>query len=109
VKRDIPTAPVAAGSLVAGYLVARESGVRPLGGGVLAPAGGWCTREWSRRSGAPRAGALLGVYAAAFAGTHPLAKRIGAWPAVFAGAAVSGAAAWVLCDRSGVRRQQRGA
>jgi hypothetical protein len=49
------------------------------------------------------------VYAAAFAGTHPLAKRIGAWPAVFAGAAVSGAAAWVLCDRSGVRRQQRGA
>ena len=30
------TAPVAAGSLVTGYLVARESGARPLGGAVLA-------------------------------------------------------------------------
>jgi hypothetical protein len=107
VKRDIPTAPVAAGSLVAGYLVARESGVRPLGGGVLAAAGGWCAREWSRRSGAPRAGALLGVYAAAFAGSHPLAKRIGPWRAVFAAAGVSGAAAWALCDRAGARRRER--
>lgn len=105
-KREMPTAPVAAGSLVAGYLVARESGVRPLGGGVLAAAGGWCAREWSRRSGTGRAGALLGVYAAAFAGSHPLAKRIGAWPAVFAGAAVSGAAAWVLSDRAPARRRE---
>jgi hypothetical protein len=100
VKREVPTAPVAAGSLVAGYLVARKSGVRPLGGGVLAPAGGWCAREWTRRRGAGRAGALLGVYTAAFAGSHPLAKRIGPWPAVFASAAISGAAAWALCDRA---------
>jgi len=104
VKRELPTAPVAAGSLVAGYLVARESGVRPLGGGVLAAAGGWCAREWTRRSGAPRAGALLGVYAAAFVGSHPLAKRIGAWPAVFAAAGASGAAAWVFSDRAVARR-----
>jgi hypothetical protein len=103
VRRDIPTAPVAAGSLVAGYLVARESGVRPLGGGVLAAAGGWCAREWTRRSGARRASALLGVYTAAFAASHPLAKRIGPWPAVVAGAAISGAAAWVLCDRAADR------
>jgi hypothetical protein len=108
VKRELPTAPVAAGSLVAGYLVARESGVRPLGGGVLAAAGGWCAREWARRSGAPRAGALLGVYAAAFAGSHPLARRIGAWPAVFATAAASGAAAWALSDRGAARRSGGG-
>lgn len=107
-KREIPTAPVAAGSLVAGYLVARESGVRPLGGAVLAAAGGWCAREWSRRSGAPRAGALLGVYTAAFAGSHPLAKRLGAWPAVFAAAGLSGAAAWALSDRRGAQRRARG-
>jgi hypothetical protein len=100
VSRRLPTAPIAAGSLVVGYLVARKSGVRPLGGGVLAAAGGWCAREWTRRSGAPRAGALLGVYAAAFAGSHPLAKRIGAWPAVFTSAAASGAASWVLSDRA---------
>jgi hypothetical protein len=104
VKRELPTAPVAAGSLVAGYLVASKSGVRPLGGGVLAAAGGWCTREWTRRSGATRAGALLGVYAAAFAGSHPLARRIGAWPAVFAAAAASGAAAWAFSDRAAARR-----
>jgi hypothetical protein len=42
---------------------------------------------------------LLGIYAAAFAGSHPLAKRIGAWPAVLAAAAASGAASWVLADR----------
>jgi hypothetical protein len=107
VKRDLPTAPVAAGSLVVGYLVARESGVRPLGGGVLAAAGGWCAREWMRRRGVRRAGALLGVYTAAFAGSHPLAKRIGPWPAVFSGAAISGAAAWALCDRKGARGSGR--
>jgi len=95
---------MAAGSLVAGYLVARESGVRPLGGVVLAAAGGWCTREWTRRSGAPRAGALLGVYLAAFAGSHPLAKKIGAWPSVFTVAAASGAAAWAFSDRAAARR-----
>jgi hypothetical protein len=107
VRRDIPTAPVAAASLVAGYLVARESGVRPLGGGVLAAAGGWCAREWTRRRGPRRASALLGVYTAAFAASHPLAKRIGPWPAVFAGAAISGAAAWALCDRAAASVRDR--
>jgi hypothetical protein len=95
----VPTAPVAAGSLVAGYLVARETGVRPLGGGVLAAAGAWCTRSWSRSAGRGTAAALLGVYGAAFVGSHPLATRIGAWPAVLAAAAASGGAAWALADR----------
>jgi hypothetical protein len=95
----VPTAPVAAGSLVAGYLVARETGVRPLGGGVLAAAGAWCARAWSRTAGPGTAAALLGVYGAAFAGSHPLAKRIGAWPAVLVAAAASGGASWALADR----------
>ena len=96
---DFPTAPVAAGSLVAGYLVARETGVRPLGGAVLAGAGAWCTREWNRRSGPATAAALLGVYLGGFVGSHPLAKRIGAWPSVFAVAALSAGASWALADR----------
>lgn len=96
-----PTAPVASGSLILGYLVARETGVRPLGGVVLAAAGTWCTREWVRRAGPGAAAALLGIYTAGFAGSHPLAKRIGAWPAVFTSAAVSGASSWVLADRKG--------
>ena len=40
------------------------------------------------------------VYAAAFVGSHRLAKRIGAWPSVLAVAAASAGASWVLADRS---------
>ena len=96
---DLPTAPVAAGSLLVGYVVARESGVRPLGGAVLAAAGAWCARAWSRRAGPATATALLGIYAAGFVGSHPLAKRVGAWPAVLGAAATAGAASWLLVDR----------
>jgi hypothetical protein len=96
----LPTAPIAAGSLVLGYVVARETGIRPLGGAVLAAAGAWCTRAWARRAGPGTATALLGIYAAGFAGSHPLAKRIGAWPAVLTVATVSGAASWALADRA---------
>jgi hypothetical protein len=97
----LPTAPVAAGSLVGGYLVARETGVRPLGGAVLSVAGAWMTREWARRAGKPAAGALLATYLAGFGASHPLAKRIGPWPSVLAVAGVSAAASWALADRRG--------
>ena len=102
---DLPTAPVAAGSLVVGYVVARESGVRPLGGAVLAAAGAWCARAWSQRAGPATATALVGIYAAGFAGSHPLAKRVGAWPAVLGAAATAGAASWLLVDRDHSRAQ----
>ena len=96
---DSPTAPIVAGSLIVGYLVARESGVRPLGGAVLVTAAGWCARSWARRTGPVTAAVLLGIYTAGFVGSHRLAKRIGAWPAVLTVAALSGASAWVLADR----------
>lgn len=95
----LPTAPVCAGSLVAGYVVARKTGIRPLGAVPLVVGASWCTRRWWASDGAPVAGALLGVYGAAFAGSHPLAKRIGAWPSVLAVAAVAAGASWVLSDR----------
>ncbi len=95
----IPTAPVAAGSLVAGYVVARESGIRPLGGVVLAAGGAWCARRWAADAGAPAAAGLLAVYLGGFGASHPLAKKIGAWPSVLAVAALSGAAAWAVADR----------
>src|SRR3954470_365160 len=95
----VPTAPVAAGSLVGGYLVARETGIRPLGGVVLAAAGAWCTRSWARSASPSVAAALLGIYVGGFGASHPLAKRIGAWPSVLSVAAASGASAWLLADR----------
>ncbi|MFF7587712.1 hypothetical protein ACFZCK_09545 [Kitasatospora purpeofusca] len=79
-----PAALTAAGGLVGGYGVARWSGKRQLGGAVLAVAGAGAAAQWHRRSGAPAAAALTGLYVAAFGGSHPLAKRIGAWPAVLA-------------------------
>ena len=95
----VPTAPIAAGSLVGGYLVARETGVRPLGGATLALGGAYLTRRWSRAAGGVTAGALLGTYLAGFGASHPLARKIGAWPSVLSVATVSGVASWALVDR----------
>ncbi len=95
----LPTAPVAAGSLVAGYLVARETGIRPLGGAVLAAGGAWCGREWTRTAGQATAAALGAGYLAAFGLSHPLAKLIGAWPAVLSVSGATAAAAWLAADR----------
>jgi hypothetical protein len=96
----VPTAPIAAGSLVGGYLVARETGVRPLGGAVLAAGGAYCTSRWIATSGKPAAAGLLALYLAGFGASHPLAKKIGAWPSVLTVAAISGAAAFAVSDRA---------
>lgn len=98
----VPTAAVAAGSLIGGFLVARETGVRPLGGGVLLAGGAWCTREWLRSRGPVVAGSLLLVCVGAFGVSHPLAKRVGAWPSVIGVSACAAAAAWSLADRERV-------
>ncbi|WP_079064676.1 hypothetical protein, partial [Streptomyces scabiei] len=49
--------------------------------------------------GPPSAGALTAGYVAAFAGSHPLAKKVGAWPAVFGVAGVMALASWAVADR----------
>lgn len=98
-----PTAPVAAAGLVGGFAVARYSGRRELGGAVLALAGAWCARSWLRSSGPGVTAVLLATYAGAFGASHPLAKRVGAWPSVFAVSAVASGAACALADRSSTR------
>jgi hypothetical protein len=95
----IPTAAIAATGLVGGYAVARFSKQRPLGGAVLAAAGAVAAKQWARSAGAPTAAALTGLYTAAFGASHPLAKKIGAWPSVFAVAGTVAAASYVLADR----------
>ncbi|MFC6887410.1 MULTISPECIES: hypothetical protein [Actinomadura] len=95
----IPTAAVAAAGLVGGYATARFTRRRPLGGAVLAGAGAYCAREWARTSGPKGAAALLTVYLAGFGGSHPLAKKVGAWPAVLGAAAVTAATAYTVSDR----------
>ena len=87
--RTLPAA-LAATSLIAGYSVARITKKRPAGGAVLLAGGAGASYLWWRQAGAPRATVNTAIFMAAFVGSHPLAKKIGAWPSVLA---VSGATA----------------
>jgi hypothetical protein len=96
---DVRTAPIAALGLVGGYVAARETGIRPFGGVVLAAAGLYAGRTWVSKAGGAGAAGLAAVYLGGFAASHPLAKKVGPWPSVLAVAAVSAAASWVVADR----------
>jgi len=96
---SVRTAPLVALGLLGGYLTARETGIRPLGGVLLGAAGAYAGRTWLvKRGGAVTAG-LSALYVAGFGLSHPLAKKIGAWPAVLGVTAVSAAASWAAVDR----------
>jgi hypothetical protein len=96
---QVKTAPLVALGLVGGYAVARETGIRALGGVVLAGAGAYAGRTWLARRGAATTVALSALYVLGFGASHPLAKRIGAWPSVLVVTAASTAASWALVDR----------
>jgi len=96
---SIPTAPLVAAGLVGGYLVARESGIRPLGGAVLGACGLLAARQWVRTTGPVGAAALGALYVGGFGASHPLAKKVGPWPAVLGAATTNAAASWVVSDR----------
>ncbi|MBD0738203.1 hypothetical protein [Streptomyces sp. CBMA29] len=95
----VPASVVAAGGLIGGYGVARWTRKRALGGVALAAAGTLAAREWHARSGPAVATTLTTVYVAAFAGSHPLARKVGAWPAVFSVAGGVAAASWAITGR----------
>jgi hypothetical protein len=95
----IGTAPLAAAGLVGGYYVARETGIRPLGGVVLFAAGAAAAQRWYAKGGAGTAATLSAVYLGGFGASHPLAKKVGAWPSVLGVAAASAGASYLLADR----------
>lgn len=95
----LPTAPVVAAGLIGGYAAARFTKKRPLGGAVLAGAGVVAARSWVRTAGPATTAVLLTTYLGGFGASHPLAKKIGAWPSVLAVTGVSSTAAWLLADR----------
>lgn len=97
------TWPVAAGSLLAGFGVAEATGVRALGGIVLVAGAGWCALRWRRSAGTGRTAGLLLVYLASFAGSHVIHDQVGAWPAVFIAAGVTGLAVWAVADTAMAR------
>jgi hypothetical protein len=102
--RNPITWPVASGSLVLGFAVAQATGVRPLGGVVLALGAGWCALRWRRSVGIGRTGALIGLYVALFILSHVIADTLGTWGSVALVAALMGAAALLVADLPAQRR-----
>jgi|HubBroStandDraft_6_1064221.scaffolds.fasta_scaffold779783_2 hypothetical protein len=94
----MPTAPVAATSLIGGFAVAVSTGSRPLGGVVMAIGGLWCIQAWARRHGRRTALILGSVGFGAFVVSHLLGLVIGAWPSVLLVSAVVAVAAWTQAD-----------
>jgi hypothetical protein len=108
VLNRLPTAPIAAAGLIAGYGVAVATGSRPLGGVVLALCGLVCIAVWLRRDGRRTATWLTLEGLGAFALSHVVALAIGAWPAVLLAAAVTFAVCSRLSDlrRPGLERAE---
>ena len=98
------TWPVASGSLVLGFGVAQATGVRPLGGIVLALGAGWCALRWRRSVGTGRAAGLVALYLAGFVLSHVIADTVGTWGAVFLVAAIVGVATLLVADLPASRR-----
>lgn len=99
IATDVTTAPVVATGLVGGWLTARETGIRPLGGVVLGAAGLYAGRTWLAKRGPATAAALGAGYLLAFGLSHPLAKKLGSWPAVLTVTAAAAGAAHLVADR----------
>ena len=90
---------VAAAGLIGGFAAARHTERREIGGVVFAAAGAWCEREWTRTTGPVAAAGLGALCTAAMGGSHPLAKKISAWPSVLAVAAVTAVASELVTRR----------
>src|SRR5690625_145238 len=90
---SVSTAPVVAAGLIGGWLTARETGIRPLGGVVLAAAGLYAGRTWLARRGTATTAVLGATYVLGFGLSHPLAKKSGGWPAVLTVRGAAGGAA----------------
>ena len=83
---------VALAAFVAGFGVAETTGVRALGGLVLAAGGAYCFVAVRRAAGTGRAAAVLVLALALFVAAHPLGDAIGAWPAALAAGAITAVA-----------------
>lgn len=95
----LSTSVVVVGGLLGGFVVGRLTRRRSLGGAVFGAAGVLAGVQWLQNRGPVTAATLTGIYVGAMGLSHPLAKRIGAIPAVLVSGAAAGAAAYALHDR----------
>lgn len=102
----VPTAVLAAVTLVVGFAVAQGTGVRALGGLVLLAGVAWCAWRALPAAGVVRVLAVLALGAVCFVASHLLASALGAWPSVAVAAVVLGVGTALLVDRG--RRPRAG-
>ena len=105
----VPTAVLAAATLVLGFAVAQGTGVRGLGGVVLLVGVAWCGWRALPGAGVLRVAAVVVLGAGCFVASHLWAPHLGAWPSVLLVALVLGAGTALLVDRRprGVRPDRR--
>ncbi len=96
--RTVPTAPLAAGTLLAGWAAVEVTGSRTVGGVVLLCGGLGCAALWQRRHGSRTALTLTAVGFTAFVLSHILTLAIGPWPAVVTVAAITALIVWLKAD-----------
>jgi hypothetical protein len=80
-SRSLPGAVSAAG-LLGGFALGHVTGRRDLAGAAFGLASVWSARRWATTEGPGTAAALTGASVAAMGVAHPLARRVGPWPAV---------------------------
>lgn len=102
-RRQLPTAPLAAAGMIAAWGTVAASGSRALGGVVLAAFGLVCVVISSSRDARRTTVLLVLIAVAAFVLSHLLGLLIGPWPAVLVAAAVLAGACHRLSD---VRRRE---
>ena len=95
----IPTSLLVAGGLTGGFALAQATEQRQLGGVVFAAGTAAAFPRWRKALGTGGAAALTGLAIGAMGASHPLAKKIGAWPSVAAVSGVVALASWAAVDR----------
>jgi hypothetical protein len=101
-RTRFPSSLLVAVGLAVGFAVAQGTGVRALGGAVLAVCGLGAGLLWLRRRGAAVTVGLAVVYLAAFALAHLLALGVGlpAWSAVGLVTIAAAGVTFLAADRS---------
>lgn len=94
----VPTAALAAATLVAAFAVAQLSDIRALGGVLLVAGVVWCVWRSVHAAGWLRVAVVVLVGAVCFVGAHLLSTVVGPWAAVLLSASVLAVVAWVLTD-----------
>ena len=94
----VPTALLAALTLVVGFAVAEITGVRALGGVVLLAGVAWCAVR-ARAAGWWRVSLVVLAGLVCFVASHLLAPHLGAWLSVIVVAVVLAGVTYLLVDR----------